>query len=87
MGAEHEIAAQARQDAAVQAMTEAAAKAIARIEVKNVTIRQRLETEIREKPVYRDCRMDADGLRLVNEAITGTAPAGDRELPRDTTAN
>lgn len=77
---------QAREDqiaaTAFSAAQRGAAKAIAGIEIRNVTIKQRVETEIREKPVYADCRHTPDGLRLVNAALTGGAePAGDRQLP------
>jgi hypothetical protein len=64
-----------------EASQQAAAEAIAKIEVKNVTIRQRLETEIREKPVYRDCIADQRVLDTVNEAITGNTATGSGELP------
>lgn len=53
---------------------EAAAQAIAGIEVKNVRITQKMETEIREKPVYRDCVADDSVFALTNEAITGQEP-------------
>lgn len=53
---------------------EAAATAISGIEVKNVRITQKLETEIREKPVYRDCVADDSVFALTNEAITGQEP-------------
>jgi hypothetical protein len=64
-----------------EASLQAAAEQIAKIEVKNVTIRQRLETEIREKPVYRDCFADQRVLDTVNEAITGNSATGSGELP------
>lgn len=66
-----------------EAALEAAAEAIAKIEVKNVTIRKKLETEIRERPVYRDCFADQRVLDTVNEAITGhhAGPQRMRELP------
>lgn len=64
-----------------EASQQAAAEAIAKIEVKNVTIRQKLATEIREKPVYRDCFADQRVLDTVNEAITGNLTAGESELP------
>lgn len=67
--------------AAREASQQAAAEAIANIEVKNVTIRQKLETEIREKPVYRDCHADQRVLDTVNEAITGNPPASSSKLP------
>jgi hypothetical protein len=56
-------------DAAGKKATEAAVGAIERIEVRNVTIRQKAETVVREVPVYRECRHDADGLRAINEAL------------------
>lgn len=64
-----------------EAAMEGAAEKIAQIEVRNVTIRQKLETEIREKPVYRDCLADRRVLDTVNEAITGNSAAGSGELP------
>jgi hypothetical protein len=75
MGRDAEIAAQAREDRAVQAALKVTAEAIAAIEVKHVTIKQRAETEIREVPVYRDCRNTDVGLQLINAALTGTEPA------------
>ncbi len=57
-----------------RASREAAAQAISGIEVKNVRITQKLETEIREKPVYRDCVADDGVFALTNEAITGQEP-------------
>lgn len=65
---------------AAQASREAAATAISAIEVKNVRITQKLETEIREKPVYRDCVADDSVLALTNEAITGQE-SGDPGVP------
>lgn len=61
-----------------------AADAIAAIEVKHTTIRQTLEKEIHEKPIYRDCRHDAGSLQLINAALTGRAAdaTGSGELPR-----
>ena len=61
-----------------------AADAIAKIEIKNTTIRQTMEREIHEKPVYRDCRHDAGSLQRINAAITGRepAPVGGGQLPR-----
>lgn len=46
-----------------------AAEAINKIEVKHVTVRQALEREIVERPVYRDCRHTPDGLRILNQAL------------------
>lgn len=57
----------------------AAASEIAKIEIKNVTIKQKAETVTREVPVYRECTHDALGMQLVNEALTPPArPTGSR---------
>lgn len=66
-----------------EAAQRGAAEVIAKIKPQNVTIRQELEREIQTNTVYRDCRVPADGVRIVNEAITGR-PAqrtGDSQLP------
>lgn len=80
-----ETSAQAREnkiaEAATQAAVLASAKAIAAIEVKNVTVKQRVETQIRDRPVYRDCAHDQRVLNDINRALTGAEPSGDRELP------
>lgn len=55
-------------DAALAVVSEA----IGNMKVRNVTIRQKTETLTRELPVYRECNHDADGLRTINEALTGT---------------
>ena len=65
---------------AAKASREAAAEVISGIEVKNVRITQKLETEIREKPVYRDCVADDGVFALTNEAITGQE-SGDPGVP------
>lgn len=69
--------------AAEQAMQRVAAESISKIEVRNVTIRQKAETVTREVPVYRDCKHDPDGLRLINDALdpTGAFPTPDSKLP------
>lgn len=60
----------------------AAGEAISKIEVRNVTIRQKAETITREVPVYGDCRHDPSGLRLVNEALgPQTEHLGSGKLP------
>ena len=46
-----------------------AADAIAKIDVRAVTISRQLETEIVEKPVYRDGRVPASGMLLVHREI------------------
>ncbi len=60
---------------------EGAADAIAKIKVTNTTIRGRTDTIIRDNPVYRECLHSPDGMRNINEALTGTAGAtGDSKL-------
>lgn len=72
---------QQRQDELVAKIQQSTAQQIAAIEVKHVTVRQQLETQIREKPVYRDCIADQRVLDTVNEAITGHPAPGNSELP------
>lgn len=83
-GAAVVVAKQARDDQVrmetLQLAQQGAAEAIAAIEVKNVTIRQKLETRIVDNPVYRDCVADDGMLKLTNEAITGQ-PTGDSIVP------
>lgn len=92
LGRDHEIAAQAKQDEVVKASREAmqqtAAEAIGRIEIKHVTLKQQLDTEIREKPVYRDCVATPDGLRYINAALTGEdEPAHNSLVPSASAAD
>lgn len=61
------------------AALQAAAQAIASREVKHATIRERVIRETVEKPVYRDCGHDADGLRDINAALNESADPS--ELP------
>jgi hypothetical protein len=82
------LAAEARDEKVAQIASAAAAassaEAISRIEVKNVYTRQRVEREIQERVVYRDCRHAPDGLRALNAAITGVdgpEPAGSGVVP------
>lgn len=87
VGIDSVLADQAREDQIVAKVTEAAQKAaageIAKIEVKNVVVKQRVETEVRTVPVYSDCRNTTVGMQLINAAITGaeSEPAGDSQLP------
>lgn len=69
--------------AATDAAQQAAAQAIAKIRPVNTTIRQETQHEVQTKTVYRDCRLTPDGLRLANQALTGSAaePAGGGKLP------
>jgi hypothetical protein len=85
-----EIAAQQAREAALvdkaaDAAALAAADAISKIEVKNVTIRQKAETVVREVPVYGDCRHDPRTYGLLNDALSSGAaeakPADRGKLP------
>jgi hypothetical protein len=64
----------------IAAAQQGAADAISKIEIKQVTIRQAVETRIRDVPVYRDCRHAPGMLDSINAALTGQ-PAGDRVMP------
>lgn len=66
---------------AAEAAQLAAAEEISKIEVRNVTIKQKIERETLEVPVYRDCSHTDAGLRVVNEALSGGKPAGDSRVP------
>ena len=66
------------------AMILAAGEAIGKIEIRHQTIRQEVEREIVEKPVFRECRNTADSFRLLNDALQNREPepAGESLLPR-----
>lgn len=85
LGSDHEVAAQAREQnhiaEAVDAANAAAAEAIANIKVVNKTIQNEVQREVQNNIVYRDCKHSPDGLRLLNQAITGTKPADSGKLP------
>ena len=69
---------------AAQAAQKAAAQEIAKIEIRHTTIRQKVQREVLEKPVYRTCNHSPDGLRLVNQALSnGANGADDLKLSRD----
>ena len=75
----------------VDKAVDAAAIAISKIEVKNVTVTQKLQREVIEKPVFRDCRSGPDAVGLFNSALAADAtegPAsGDHSLPSKDTAD
>lgn len=70
-------------EATRKAAEQGAAEAIAQIKPRNVTIKQELQREIQTNTVYRDCRVPAVGVRIINEAITGKPAerASGGELP------
>lgn len=55
---------------------QAAAEAIAKIEIKQQTIVKKVQHEVQTNTVYRDCVVPADGVRLLNDAISGKAQGG-----------
>lgn len=85
LGADHEVASQARADAqvakAVDAANTAAAEAISNIKVVNTTIQNEVQREIRTNTVYAECHNTAAGLRLSNDALSGSKSIGDSKLP------
>ena len=80
-------AAAAREERVAQLASDAAASAaagaIARISVRQVTIRQEVEREIQTRTEYRDCRHSAEQLQRINAALTGGAASapGGGQLP------
>ena len=67
---------------AITAAQAGAAREIAKLEIKHVTLQQRIERETREVPVYRDCRHSPAGLQSLNDALDPRPIAtGDRQLP------
>lgn len=86
VGRDGEIADRAKVEEAVRETRklamEGAADAISRIVVRNTTVQGRVETIIRDNPVYRECVHGPDQLRNINEALTGRAgPAGGGGVP------
>lgn len=92
VGVDRETAAQSRIDKATQDTREAAlqgaAEAIAKIKVTNTTIKGEVQREVQTNTVYRDCRVPADGMRIINDAIRGnrSISPGSSELSRPGTA-
>lgn len=61
---------------------EATAKEIAKIEVKTQVINRKLEREVHENVVYRDCHNSPESVRLLNGVLQNRAePTGDGKLP------
>ena len=87
LGSDHEIASQAREQKhiteAVDAATNVAAQAIANIKPKYTTIQNEVQREIRTNTVFADCKLPANSLLLVNQALNGgTIPPVDSKLPK-----
>lgn len=95
-GRNAELATQAREDrasaVATQVAASAAAAAISKIEVKNVQIRQPLETIVRTEEVFRDCRSGPAALSLLNAtpgiaAASAASATGGGQLPASGTSH
>lgn len=91
LGADHEIASQAREQnhiaEAVDAANATAAQAIATLKPKYTTIQGKVIHETSTNTVYADCHQSVNGMRLVNQSLGGGAIAPDSgKLPKaDTT--
>lgn len=88
VGKAEQIAGEVKQDAIVSAVKDAAltsaADAIAKIRITQTTIKQEVEHDIREIPVYRDCVNTPDVERLLDAARANrpiTEPVGDSGVP------
>lgn len=84
-GIDHAQARDAREEQllqqAVATASQEAGRAIAQIRVNHTTIKQELEREIHKQTVYLGCQHSPDGLRLVNEALSGAVRPGAGQLP------
>lgn len=88
LGADHEVAAKAREDKhiteAVEAATTVSANAIAALKVKSTTITNEVQREVRTNTVYADCKLTPVGLQLANQALSpdGSITLGSGKLPK-----
>lgn len=88
VGKAEQVASEVKQDQLVSALKDAAltsaAQAIAKIRITQTTIKQEVEHDIREVPVYRDCINTPDVERLLDAARANrpvAEPASDSSLP------
>lgn len=90
LGADHEVAKQARLEAVIQTVAaeaqQAAAHEISKIKIVNQTNRQILERETRVVPDYTACRHSPDGLRATNQALTNQPDTAGRGVLPDADA-
>jgi hypothetical protein len=61
----------------LQLAQQAAAEEISKIEIRNVTIRGRVEREVRVEPRYVDCKQTTEVFQLIQDAISGRLSAVD----------
>lgn len=68
---------------AVDAALSASAEAIAKLKVKNTTITNEVQHEIRTNTIYSDCKLTDRGLQLANQALdpSGAFSVGEGKLP------
>lgn len=90
LGVDHEKAHQVDKAdvvaAAVKAANDSSAQVLATIKPRFTTIQNEVQREIRTNTVFADCKLPADSLRLVNQALAGghrAEPAGGGKLPDD----
>ena len=73
LGADHEVASQARNDEQIKKVEDAViaanATAIAQIKPRYTTIQGKLEKQYETQTVFRDCKLDDVSFRLLNEAL------------------
>lgn len=74
-GQDHETSKQASAEKirqqTIDAAQQGAANAISKVQITNTTIRQAVETRIREVPVYRSCTHDQRVLDNLNSSLRG----------------
>ncbi len=58
-----------------------AANEIAKIQLKQTTIYNKVQREVQTNTVYRECKHTADGLRNLNEALTNQRSDDNSKLP------
>lgn len=78
LGEDREYAKRAREDAIIKKVqdtaTQSAADAIAKIKVRNTTIHQEVQREVKTDVRYVECRHTPAVFEKINEALTGVVP-------------
>lgn len=69
---------------AIDAANAASAEAISKLKVKNTTITNEVQHEIRTNTIYADCKLTPRGVQLANQALdpSTTFSLGDGKLPK-----
>lgn len=88
LGVDHQKASQIDKEQtvaeAVKAANDASAQVLATMKPTYTTIKSEVRREIQTNTVFADCKLPADSLRLVNQALNAgrrTEPAGGGKLP------